>query len=409
MIQLSNYLNIKIFFNYLVLSFPITFVIGSALVNLYLILFLIYFILNFKKIYINSNQNIFKITILFWIYLVLNTIFNNYKLQETYNIENIVKSIFFIRILILPVLFNFLIKEYDLQKSNFFKIIIIISLIISLDIIFQFFVGYNILGFESYNKGMRNSSFFNDELISGSYLYHFYLFLFYFFFKDFKNEYKKIFYFFFPLITIIGITLSGERMALINSYFAILLLVLFSKNKKILIAACILIISIFLLLVNSEKIFDRYVIQTKSQTLISNNLSNKFFDKLQNGIHYKLISSSFELSKPNILFGNGFKSYRYNCKSKNKENSSCSTHPHNLYAELIHDAGLIGTGIFILYLIFLVKSSFKYMNNDNLLFFCIFLTLINPFQITGSIFSTWKSSIMFLIFSFVYNKNDKFK
>jgi hypothetical protein len=79
MIQLSNYLNIKIFINYLVLSFPITFVIGSALVNLYLILFLIYFILNFKKIYTNSNQNIFKITIFFWIYLVLNTIFNNYR------------------------------------------------------------------------------------------------------------------------------------------------------------------------------------------------------------------------------------------------------------------------------------------------------------------------------------------
>lgn len=36
MTQLNNYLNFKIFLSYLILSFPITFIVGSAIINLYL-------------------------------------------------------------------------------------------------------------------------------------------------------------------------------------------------------------------------------------------------------------------------------------------------------------------------------------------------------------------------------------
>lgn len=429
MTQLNNYLNFKIFLSYLVLSFPITFIVGSAIINLYLFFFLIYFIIKFNIIYENSNKKIFIITFLFWIYLVFNTIVNNYSLEKTYYIENILKSIFFIRILILPIVFSFIIEHYEIKKKTIFKIICVTCLIISLDIIFQFFTGNNILGFKSYNGGMRNPSFFNDEMISGSYLYHFYLISFYLFISK-KKLLKKIeiMYIFLPLIILIGIILSGERMALINTYLSIFILIIILRDRKFFFIGSFLFLTIIFLILSSERIFDRYVTQTKYQSLNSDyvkqtkdlfidsdDLSYKFINKLKNGIHFRLISTAYELTKSSPFFGNGFKSYRYLCSSKfdytstKNEKFPCSTHPHNFYVELTHDIGLIGVAIFLIYIILLLSSLLNNNDDFNILFLCIFLTLINPFQITGSIFSTWKSSIMFLIFSFVYNKNDKFK
>ena len=154
----------------IILTFPITFIIGSAFVNFYLIIFTLYFLSNLKKIYRFFDKKIFFTPFIIWAYIFLITIINNYSLTQSYNLENILKSFFYFRIITLPIVLAYLINLYNNLKIQLLKIIIISITVISIDVIFQFSFGINLIGLESANFGMRNSSFFGSELISGSFI-----------------------------------------------------------------------------------------------------------------------------------------------------------------------------------------------------------------------------------------------
>ena len=59
-------------------------------------------------------------------------------------------------------------KLLKINNINFLAFVLPIS-VISLDVIFQSFFGFNIVGLTSWDPS-RNSSFFGDEHISGSYI-----------------------------------------------------------------------------------------------------------------------------------------------------------------------------------------------------------------------------------------------
>ena len=77
----------------------------------------------------------------------------------------------------------------------------------------------------------------------------------------------------------------------------------------------------------------------------------KNFQDTQWGAHYL---TALEISKKNLILGSGLGTFRYICSDKAYENikskfseARCSTHPHNIYLEILSEAGIL---IFLLFL-----------------------------------------------------------
>ena len=395
----------EILIRIIVLTFPIAFIIGNAFVNFYLTIFFLYFLINIKNIFQSFNKSIFFTPFIIWSYIFLITLINNYPLNQNYNFENILKSFFYLRIVILPLVIAYLINLYSNLKIQIFKTLIILITIISIDVIFQFNFGINLIGLENTNFGMRNSSFFGSELISGSFISKFTtlslasLFI----YKNYNKKILNYFLFSLPMIIVLGVLLSGERMAFLNAIFAIIIFIFLSKNKKIFTLAGIMLIILSTIIISSESLKKRYIYNTGAHLIgIDNaeelNVFNGIFKNLNNGFHAKIFQNSLDLSKDKFIAGNGIKSYRHRCFEIKKVN--CSLHPHNFYLELLHDGGIILIMIYYYFFISMLMTNFKSkINNYNdLSIIAVILTFLNPLQITGSIFSTWNASIIFFIY-----------
>ena len=209
-----------------------------------------------------------------------------------------------------------------------------------------------------------------------------------------------------PIIIILGVLLSGERMALLNATFAIILFVFLSKNKNIFVLASIIFVFLTTIIVSSENLKKRYIYNTGAHLIgVDNadgiNVFDDIFNNLNNGFHAKIFLNSIDLSKNKLIIGNGIKSYRYRCPEIKKKN--CSQHPHNFYLELLHDGGIILIIFYYYFFLSILMTNFKSIFNDynNLAIIAIILTFLNPLQITGSIFSTWNASIIFFVFSLI--------
>ena len=129
---------------------------------------------------------------------------------------------------------------------------LIISVVL-FDVIWEFYTGQNILGYEASNK-KRIVSFFKDETIVGAFINGFIFILIGYLFVDYenKNKLQKILISFFIIIAIICILFSGERSNTLK--FLIGLSIFFGINNKIkikhkiffvLTIVCILIFSFF--------------------------------------------------------------------------------------------------------------------------------------------------------------------
>ena len=129
----------------------------------------------------------------------------------------------------------------------------------------------------------------------------------------------------------------------------------------------------------------------------------------------KLIYTAIETWKPNKLFGNGIKSFRFECHKivAVEKSALCSNHPHNYYLEILIDLGILGfvlvMVIALMFMAFLVKNykALKKANNLQSLFLLaaiisIFLEVF-PFKSSGSIFTTNNTTYLILISSIVFS------
>lgn len=417
MSQLVKPLNFELILKIIILTFPLTFIIGSAFVNSYTFFFLIFFFIKYKEILKLYEKKLVIVPILIWFYIFLVTIFNNYPIIENYNIENIIKSFFYIRILILPITIAFIINLYPTLRLSLYKTVILIIIFISIDITVQFIFGVNLIGLENTNSGMRNSSFFGSELISGSFVSKFStLVLAFAFVTQIKSKrILNFIIFLMPILIISSVMLSGERMALLNTFFSFILFLLFANKKKFLVLIPIILIFLSSIIYNSDKLKKRIIYNTGAHLIGIENAENnqiyqKIFSNFKDGYHAKIFISSINLSKEQTLLGHGIKSYRYRCSEAKKNN--CSLHPHNFYLELLHDGGLILLMSFYYFFIIMVLDNLrlKIKNYYNLAIIAMLLTILNPIQITGSIFSTWYASLVFFIFGLtIFTKKNEIK
>jgi O-antigen ligase len=397
--------------DYCILFLPVVFLSGTFFVNFISVLFSILFLLlTFKKkIFTWFKISFVKIFFLFWIYLILNSFF------ATDFTASFQASFGLIRFFLFALAIGFYaFKEIEFNKVIKFWFIIVI--IFSLDIYFQFFFTVNFFGFEQHEKG-RLSGVLGKELVAGAFLAQisapiFALIFFLIFFK--KLEVKKKLFLIISLIFIFVATLiTGERMnfIFITALITILLMIiLFYKNqlKKIFLLFLVVFL-IFILTFNISKTVKTRYIEFAS---IVTNFSDSSWVKLYN--------SAYRLWEKKPLTGYGLKNFRVNCDLElidiNPKNPHqlCSTHPHNLYLELLSETGLIGLFLFLLFFLNFFKKIFarvKFKLNDMntlVIISCsvsIFLILW-PIKTSGSFYTSWNGLFLWLLLGFVLNRKN---
>jgi O-antigen ligase len=436
------YYNIPV---YLILLFPLFFILGPTFVEITSFIIIIFFFKSAnKKFYIN---NIFYINVFlcFYLYLIFRSFF------FSFDFEKIKSIVFYFRYLFFTCAIVFFISRIDSKKSYFVNFIFIIFFILILDSIFQYYYGKNILNIPL-NDPHRPSSFFGNELILGSFLFRFLpficmcLLLLKF---NLKNNILKLSIFF--SLYFFAVLISGERTSFFLLLLTILLLIILVKDfRKILLCGLIFFLFINLIFSFSNKNpYDRMLKQTFSQMISQkvdskvdleldsklkenlgnlelnnkiNSFSNNYVFSREHQGHY-IIALRMFLDNP--IFGQGPRSFRYLCSEDRfiKSDGICTTHPHNTYLQLLAETGLIGfLFIFVLFLFTLKElfrkffKNFKHQNRDNnyvqikyISLIAIFVSLF-PLAPSGNFFNNWLSfvyyyPIAFYIYSINKSKN----
>ena len=382
----------------LLATFPISLILGNFIINIYFILFSISFFFNFnkKQNLINNKINYFLLFFLFS--LLINLIFS---IDLINSLPNVVK-------IILVFLFALEIQRFlihnKIEKINLlFKIWSFIFFIIIIDVIFEFFIGHNLIGYSSYMPG-RITSFFGDELVAGAFFHGFVLF----FISYLVNEYpeKKLFLTITILILLYASFIIGERSNFLKTLFSLIIyffLVLKINNIKK-ITAIFFIFLIIASIINFNKDYKyRYYDQIKNA--YQSNALNYFFKNSQYGAHQLV---AYEIFRDNPLFGVGIKNFMsesYNLKYNNNNpnnNLRVSTHPHQLHMQFLSETGLFG---YISFLIFIIGSVFlgikEYLKLKNLYLLSSIIFVIStliPIIPSGSFFSTFSGGIFWINF-----------
>ena len=157
--------------------FPISFIFGNLITNINFLLFccLGIFHLKFNNLLKKFNFPI-KIIFLFFVIVLFSTslsfIESLYSGEyEKSEFSRLIKAVLFFRFFIILIIV-YLLSELDIINFKLFFIsAAIFPLIISIDVIFQYIFGFNIVGIKSYIH--HNTSFFGDELIAGGYIQNF--------------------------------------------------------------------------------------------------------------------------------------------------------------------------------------------------------------------------------------------
>ena len=401
---MSNFKNkiLITFPSFLISLIPIFLITGPFLSDLSVVLVCIFFLINIflKKEYIFFNNKFFLIFIIFFVYLFINS------LLKYYDIHNLRSSLGYIRFGIFSIaVIYFLEREKKILKWTFIVFLISFLLLI-IDGYIQYFIKENIFGNPVDVGTKRIRLLFNDQYILGSYLsrlFPVFLALTFLLFKDKKNFIILISSLFVLIETLIF--LSGERVAFFfNTLSAFFVIIMIKNYKKIrLITLLLSFFSIILITIYDDTAKKRIWDQTINQIGINSTKLNIFSE-----VHQSHYLSAYKMFQDNKLIGIGIRNFRNYCDEDRYKThkSSCSTHPHNTYVQLLSETGLIGFAFgLILFFYFAIKminhlkgALFKkhYLFNDFqiCLLGAIFIT-IWPFAPSGNFFNNWISIIYY--------------
>ena len=452
----SNFLSYQKLLNFLIYLFPLSFILGNFLVNIEIFLISIIGIIYYKEELIKiRNNNILILIVIFFAIIILSTIFESLKKQDE---TEFIKSVLFLRYLVFLFVLRCMILNDHLDLKKFLISCLLFSSFVSIDIIFQYFYGKNILGFElveEIRKGGSNfyaSGVFDKEVIAGGFIQRFFVLGFFsipFFIK--KREIKILISVLLPLICFLAMIFSGNRMPVITfSLFLVLFLFVlsFKKLKYIQQLALIFIFSIFVFsIVNFENFkkpsenkryeeirmnFMRMVGGFPQPSRIIDELRRSYpelekYKDSRKGFHlteewqnetagktdnydlyeYRtgythLYITAIDLISGDPIIGRGIRSFRSACWEKvYLPNRVCQNHAHNFYLEILTDTGFVGLLVLLTAILFLLIMNFrKYNKNSNLFFYAFFFSLIIeffPIRSTGSFFSTSNAAFIFFL------------
>ena len=420
------------FCSYLLCMMPLALVAGPLIAEIFLALIVLYFIYSTVKI---KKYSVFKKPIvIFFIFFYLMIATRSLFSENIYfSLKN---SLFYFRFIFFALAISFLLSSKSNLKLIFFNFLTFILLLICSDAIIQVLFGINITGF-SPNNNIRISSFFNDELVLGSYLQKILpIYIALFFYYNFNEKKKYLFHFFIIALTFVIIFRSGERTAFyLILLYSIILFVLVSdirfKKKNIILVTIFLIIIIS---IQNPIILKRNFIETykqitgqypalihsgkidTSEDYLTPSSENKFI--FFSSMHDNHIRSAYRMFQDEIIFGHGVKMFRIICGKdeyyKNRE--SCNTHPHNTYAQLLAETGIVGFIMFLvlfiiisikLFKIFINKYIFKKkskISNYKISLLIAFFVTLWPIVPSGNFFNNWLNILYFFPLGFYLEK-----
>ena len=320
-------------------------ILGTAIANFFILVSIIIFFLidkNNYRLLFYKYEYIDKILLFFFLFLIFSSLFSEYTSHSFY------KSLLYFKFFLIFIILKVLI----LQSTKFFpliwKLFLPIFLILIFDSIFQYLFAFNIIGIE--RTSSRISSFFGDEWILGSYLFHTIPFILTaLYLQNYKNFKKNIFCISISILTILIIYISGERTTFFLSvvYFLIILFLIFIR-KIYFLFIFIIFLSSLVIIFPSNRMFNTYQFQIQNDPNIYSTFS----------VYKDLYSTAFKMHQDKKFFGHGFQTFRKICPDKKFQTGrfGCSTHPHNYYFQILAENGIIGLIIFLSIIILLLKD-----------------------------------------------------
>ena len=407
------------FIFFTILSLPIFAVLSIFILESILIILTLLFLkkISKSKEWFYFDNWFIKYFFLFYIYILFNSLFQNQQ-------ESPLSIIFYFRYILYTLSLSFFFYQSKILLDIFLKLVLGLTILLSVDSIFQFLFGYNLVGMQIIEK-WRVSSFFGDELILGSFLYKLTPLLLTLAIYSTSQMTSKLSYFA-TLLAIISIFLSGERSSLFLLFlYFFLLIIYFYKilDLKIIIKIILSIFIIFFSIIFLSEDYRYRFIKQPLNDLLNSESYNPNLDVLRSydgnkkflffsGQHHNYMITSLKIFNDNKIFGSGPRSYRVKCKDENYKINrySCSTHPHNFYFQLLSETGIIGASFliilyFILIIFFFRKKKFTKINNIKSIILIYYLSALWPIIPHGNIFNNWLSITLYLPASIIFFYN----
>ncbi len=298
-------------------------------------LFFLFYVYQNKAFYFFNNKPLI-IFFIFCIYCILLSIFIAEDTMHSFE-----SSLFYFRIGVFSCFIWYLIDRDEKILTYFYYVLVLCFSALVIDGYIQYFTGVNLVGFKI--SGIRVSSFFGNELLMGSYLSRLFPLLFAVFLIKKKQKYEIYFIGLLFILVDVSIFMSGERTAFfflnLSTIFIILLIKEYQKFR--LITFIIAIVCVFILSLNLSKLNERmFKGPAEDMGIIKSSEKAVIFSK----VHDSLIRTAYNMFKDQPLLGHGPKMFRVKCKDKKYATgtTSCSTHPHNFYVQLLAETGIIG-------------------------------------------------------------------
>ncbi len=400
-----------IFFSLLIL--PFSFYIGPAVMEVLIFLtsasYIYILIIKKEKIFLNKLIIFF---FSFYIVLVLSSFFSDFILIS------LKSSLLSIRFGILTFAIIYILKNFKPFLKFFFISCFLSITLLFLSGLYQFFLNedYWIISQLIKSKAAKNTvvtGFFGEEKSLGGFISRFspliigiYLFLSN---KELGKKINNTLIFFAPLFIISFF--AGQRMGMIYIAITLFFLLILSIKQNIKNVYKILIFFTIPFILFFAKINEFQLTVKNSYDQLFNENKINYFSKH----HSAYAATSIELFKKNPFLGIGPNNYRRECGSVKLENlqNNCSTHPHNIFFQLISETGILGILFyFVINLFFIIKiMKFIFSKKEKELEIFLLLPIIyymNPIFPSGNFFNNWNAAIGLISLPFyIYLSNNK--
>jgi O-antigen ligase len=418
---------------------PISIIIGQVAISITLLVSTIIFFIKIKNIEFRINfQNCSLL--FFFLIMIISTFFNN-NFNEKSNSNFFVNSLLYAKFLFLYLLtLNTKFNDYFFKNIKILFFLCIVSFFfVIFDTLFQYLhpLKIDIFGYKALasNANRLTGPFGVNEAIPGSYLFKIsfigLIFLNYYIYETYGFNKKLLILLILSinLLFFITILVTGERMSFLMILLSSLIFITLTKKLRwfFMLVGSLFFIIFFLIISTNPYIEIRYKILTKYfltkdfVTVDEKKLTKEDYKKrneinfLNNqwGAHYL---TAVEMIKEKPFIGLGIKGFRKECSKSKYENikslayfKRCSSHPHNLYFEILTETGFFGFVSIFIFFSFLTIKSFKLIlilnkkninSQDRIILSCfiatfaVVLTILWPIRSSGSFFSNLNGSML---------------